>query len=445
MTFELNAFRTGIKTLIARELSSISPYFDHLIEVLPQSHSDQQVLEKAISNKKSTVMHLEKLAEIIQPDAANLILLDGLFNYHSDIQSLLQKIKAHLNRQSCIFLVAYNPYLRWLYQIATLLGLRKGELPTTFLTKTDLQNLAQLSNYSVVRTRGIVYFPFSWFGLGHLINGILWLIPLIKELSMVQTILLKPRIPSDQEMSLSIIIPARNEKENIESAIRRLGDWDKDKIEIIFVEGHSTDGTMEEILRVKELYVSQYKIKTFKQSGKGKSDAVRLGFRKATGDLLTILDADLTVPPEYLHRFYDAYLSGAANFVNGNRLLYPMEKDAMRFLNRLGNIFFAKALSFVLDTHIGDSLCGTKLFSRKDYQRFQKWREMFGDFDPFGDYELLFPAALFGLSTIDVPIPYRARTYGKTNIDRFRHGFMLLKLTFIGLLNIKMNLFQRGH
>ena len=179
------------------------------------------------------------------------------------------------------------------------------------------------------------------------------------------------------------------------------------------------------------------KVVAMRQTGRGKADAVRLGFSKATGDVLTILDADLTMPPETLTRFYEAYCSGLADFVNGTRLVYPMEGEAMRFLNRLGNVFFAKSLSYVLDVSLGDSLCGTKLLTRRDYERFVRWRRDFGEFDPFGDFELLFPAAVLATGIIDIPVYYRARTYGTTNIRRFRDGATLFRMTMTGLLRIK--------
>ena len=150
------------------------------------------------------------------------------------------------------------------------------------------------------------------------------------------------------------------------------------------------------------------------------------------------MDADLTMPPELLPRFYNAYVEGHADFINGSRLLYPMEGEAMRFLNRLGNAFFAKALSFVLNSRLGDSLCGTKLVSSLDYKRFIKWRGEFGDFDPFGDFELLFPAAQLGLGIINIPVRYRARVYGSTNIRRFRDGWILLRMTTLGFFKIKV-------
>ena len=204
------------------------------------------------------------------------------------------------------------------------------------------------------------------------------------------------------------------------------------------MEGHSTDGTWEEIQRVRAEYAEKLEIRALQQPGIGKADAVRTGFAEATGDLLTILDADLTMPPEMLPRFYDAWCEGHGDLVNGSRLVYPMEGDAMRSLNLLGNLFFAKILSWIVDARLTDVLCGTKLMARHDYERFRRWRLDFGDFDPFGDFELLFPAAVLGLGIVDVPIRYRDRTFGSTQIQRFSHGLELLRMTAIAFLRIKL-------
>ena len=177
-------------------------------------------------------------------------------------------------------------------------------------------------------------------------------------------------------------------------------------------------------------------IKAYKQPGKGKNDAVRVGFEKATHEVVTILDADLTMPPELLERFYKAYCAGLGDFINGNRLFYPMECNAMRTLNRIGNIFFAKLLSWILSIKIGDSLCGTKMFSLHDYRRIIEWRSRFGDFDPFGDFEMLFGASELAMGVQDLPIQYKARSYGETNISRFRDGLELIRMVTIGFFNI---------
>ena len=336
----------------------------------------------------------------------------------------------------------YNWYFAWLFRLADRLGLRQGPPIITFITQGDLEQLARLAGFEVVRLRPVAYVPWHFFGLGSLLNVIMPAIPGLRWLSLVTVAVLRPAVAVNREPfarpSLSIVIPARNERGNIAEALRRMPGFGA-PTEVIFVEGHSSDGTWEEIQRVTSEWDQRggLRVRAFQQVGRGKADAVRLGFAHATGDVLTILDADLTMPPERLTRFYDAYCQGSADFVNGTRLVYPMEGEAMRFLNRLGNIFFARLLSFVLDVRLGDSLCGTKLVTRRDYERFVRWRSDFGDFDPFGDFELLFPAAVLGTGIIDVPVYYRARTYGSTNIRRFRDGAILFRMSMTGLLRIK--------
>jgi hypothetical protein len=366
------------------------------------------------------------------------VLLNGNFNYDLDIQATLGRLKPKLSRSSRVIVVAYNPYLRWLYLLADALGLRDSPAIKTFLTRTDLDGLTRLAGYEVVRLRPAGYWPFAMLGLGRLLNWWLPAVPGLRWMSFVVIAVLRPLTREARRPSVSIVIPARNEKENIENALKRMPDLGAERVEIIFVEGHSRDDTWAEILRAADLYRRRFEIKTLRQTGKGKCDAVRLGFQHCTCEVLMVLDADLTMPPELLGRFYDAYCQGLADFINGSRLLYPMEGEAMRFLNHLGNVFFAKALSFVLDNRLSDSLCGTKLVARHDYARFVAWRRDFGDFDPFGDYELLFPASIFALGIVDVPIRYRARTYGATNIKRFHHGWMLLKMTFSGFFRVRV-------
>jgi hypothetical protein len=378
------------------------------------------------------------------PDAVDVILFNGNFNHSTDIQGLLETVRPQIGRRGRVIVALYNWYFAWLFRLADRVGLRQGPPFVTFITQTDLEQLAQLAGFALVRLRPVAYVPWHFFGLGSLLNIVMPAVPGFRWLSLVTVAVLRPVVGVGQERpSFSIVIPARNERGNIEDALRRLPNFGA-PTEVIFVEGHSSDGTWEEIQRVTALWNGRERlhVSAFQQVGKGKADAVRLGFSKATGEVLTILDADLTMPPEKLTRFYDAYCAGAADFVNGTRLVYPMEGEAMRFLNRLGNVFFAKLLSFVLDVRLGDSLCGTKLVSRRDYERFVQWRRDFGDFDPFGDFELLFPAAVLGTGIIDIPVYYRARTYGTTNIRRFRDGAILFRMSMTGLLRIKFGSLQ---
>ena len=208
------------------------------------------------------------------------------------------------------------------------------------------------------------------------------------------------------------------------------------KQEFIFVEGNSSDQTFEEMLRVKEAYPEK-NIQVFKQSGKGKGNAVREGFEKSNGDILMILDADLTTPPEDLPKFYEALARGRGEFINGCRLVYPMEKQAMRFLNLIGNKFFSWFFSYLLGQRLKDTLCGTKVLFRKDYRHIVRNRHYFGEFDPFGDFDLLFGAAKLNLKIIEVIVRYKEREYGSTQISRFRHGWLLIKMSLFAATKIK--------
>jgi hypothetical protein len=435
--FAAPRWKKYVNAFLAGELSTLTRYYDRLIQWLPRENDSGMLLAAIDAPIKQIVGRDDAFPDLSgENDKRTAVLVNGAFNHDFDIQGLLVQLRSKLSRTSRVIAVLYNPYLRWLYNVANRLRIRKGELPSTFVTQVDLQNIVKVAGYEIVRQRLAVYCPWRLLGVGNAINRLLPLVPLVRWLSLTSLVVLRPLTPPSRP-GISCVIPARNERGNIENALRRFPELGCET-EIIFVEGHSNDGTWEEILRVAALYEQRFRIQTLQQSGKGKADAVRLGFAHATQPLLVILDADLTMPPEMLGRFYGAYCQGYGDFINGSRLVYPMEGEAMRFLNRLGNIFFAKILSAILDVRIGDSLCGTKLVTRHDYQRIVAWRKDFGDFDPFGDFELLFPAAVLGLGIVDIPVRYLARTYGETNIQRFRHGLLLLKMTWIGLIRIKL-------
>jgi hypothetical protein len=424
--------------VIAAEISSFARYYDNVLQWGRTPEDNGTILDAVDCPAKRMLADDEPFPDLRhERDRRTAVLLIGTINHHLDIEALLRELASKLSRTSRVAVVAFNPYLQWLYRITLALGLKAGRMPTTFVTMTDLDNLCRLSGFERVRVRSAAYVPWRLLGLGALVNRILPAVPLLRHLALTSVIVLRPIMRSTERPSISVVIPARNERGNIAPAIERLPDLGGE-IEVIFVEGHSTDGTWEEIERVQRQYGERMRIAAHRQTGVGKVDAVRLGFANATGELLTILDADLTMPPEMLPRFIDAYVAGKADFINGSRIVYPMEGEAMRFLNRLGNVFFAKALTSVLGVRIGDALCGTKVVTRHDYVRMCAWRADFGDFDPFGDFELLFPAAVLALGVIDVPIRYRARTYGATSIHRFRHGLLLLKMTVIGFFRLKL-------
>ena len=417
-------------------ISSFCRYYDKLWQIDRCEWDDGLLFDEIVTGEKSQI----SFSEMPQLEEGNrdALLINGNLNYSYDIQSFLEELHKKCSRNTRVVLVLYNYYLSFLFSLATSVGLRKGPLPATFITQVDLENICRLSGYEICYEKNIVHIPFSLFGLGTLINKVLAIIPFVKYFTLLSVAVLRP-IKKAQKKSVSILIPARNEKGNIENAIRRIPEMGVD-VEVIYAEGNSSDGTWDEIQRISKdpTYNKKFTIKTLQQPGKGKYDAVRAGFAVAENDILVILDADLTMPPELLPQFLNAYNTGLGDFINGSRLVYPMEGEAMRFLNLLGNKFFAKALSILLDFKLSDSLCGTKILSRRDWQRLIHWRRDFGDYDPFGDFDLLFAAAELKMGIINVPIRYRDREYGSPQISRFRDGAILLKMTLIALFKIKL-------
>lgn len=371
----------------------------------------------------------------------DLIILSNLIGYVSDIQKVLEQLHKVCHERTKIIITYHNHVWEPLLKLAEQLGLKTKSPVQNWLTKDDMKNLLMLAGFDCYRQTGRMIFPLNIPLLSPFLNKFIGKLPLFKYFAITGYAFARPASTEKtnhehEKFSVSIVIPARNESGNIENGLLRIPEFGKWQ-EIIFVEGNSTDDTWNKIQEVQKKYATTHRIKIAKQDGKGKADAVRKGFAMAEGDILMILDADLTVPPEDLPKFYHAIASGKGDFINGSRLVYPMEKQAMRFLNMLGNKFFSRAFSWLLEQPFKDTLCGTKVIFRSDYDRLVTNRKFFGEFDPFGDYDLIFGAYKLNLKIVELPIRYRDRTYGSTNISRFKHGLILLRMCLFAAWKIK--------
>jgi glycosyltransferase involved in cell wall biosynthesis len=399
-----------------------------------------EVVERANSSGggESCEWRVGDLSGEVTDEIFDHIILDYLTGYLPEIQQTFRNLLRASHARTRLHITSWSTLSLFPLRLAKGFGAVMKQPHGNWLSRKDIQNLLELSGWELIHWQTEQLFPFQWPLLSPVCNRFLVRLPLVWHCGMTLYILARPmaRPVLSGEVSCSVIIPARNEAGNIGAALRRMPTLGK-KTEIVFVEGNSTDDTWGMIERELASYRGPHQVRAIQQPGKGKWDAVRAGFSVARGDVVVIQDADLTVPPEDLPKFYQAIESGVAEFANGSRLVYPMETGAMRFLNLLGNRFFATALSFILGQPIKDSLCGTKMMLRKDYERAMERIAGFGDFDPFGDFSLLFGAALIGLRIRDVPVRYKDRKYGETNISRFRHALVLLRITWVGLRCIR--------
>jgi len=417
---------------IVRYLSLYVLEDDWLIDVRPMVSLDH------VFRNYSTLKNVSAEAVASLPgksQSGRYWLLNGVIHYEKDdekdVQASLKELAGFVQSGERLILVYYSSLWRPLLRLASAFGWRMKTPEQNWISHSDAENFLSLAGFEPVRRDARLLCPLPIPVVTWLFNTLLAQFSFFRWFTMVNILVARPRPqPKSNGASVSIVVPARNESGNIANILKRCPKMGPDD-ELIFVEGNSTDDTWEVIQREAATYRGHLDVRTARQDGKGKGDAVRKGFSMARKDVLMILDADLTVPPEDLPKFYDAIQSGIGEFINGSRLVYPMDERAMRFFNLLGNKFFAVAFTYALGQEIKDTLCGTKVIRRDDYQRLAAHRSYFGDFDPFGDFDLLFGAARLGLKIIEVPIRYRERTYGTTNIQRWRHGVILLGMLLL--------------
>jgi len=373
--------------------------------------------------------------ELDLPEMAfDYIIVSETVNLAADVQRIFERLKRVSHPGTRLILNFYSSLWRPVIWLGTLAGLRNRQPESNWLSREDVSGLLHLTGWELIRHEPRIVCPVKLFGFEQLLNR--FVAPLAPALCLCVFTMARPAADqSPKGKTVSIVIPVRNEAGNIQAAVERtpeMGIW----TELIFVEGLSKDNTWEEIQRVKRAY-PQKCIKILQQSGKGKGNAVRDGFAAAEGELLMILDADLTMPPEELPKFYAAVVSGRCDFANGSRLIYPMDEKAMRFLNLCANKIFSILFSWLLGQPVKDTLCGTKVLTKQSYESIAANRSYFGEFDPFGDFDLLFGASKLNLKILDIPIRYKERVYGETNIQRWKHGWLLLQMVLFAATKLK--------
>jgi ubiquinone/menaquinone biosynthesis C-methylase UbiE len=389
------------------------------------------------SRRHAELQFVQEAGEtFVRDETFDYVLLSDLVPFAHDLLAILQNAARMSHPETRVIVHSYSQLWRPAIRLAELLRLKPVKPIRNWVAPEDVRNLLDLAGFEQVSMTRRVLFPKKIPLLSTLLNGLvanLWPFSLF---CLTYWFVARPRPERLAEAVVSVVVPCRNEEGTIAEIVERVPEMGAGT-ELVFVEGGSTDDTRAEIERQIVAHPER-RMRVLGQPGRGKADAVHVGFAEASGDVLMILDGDLTVAPEDLPKFYEALTSGRAELVNGSRLVYDLEPGAMQFLNIVGNKAFSLLFSYLIAQPIKDTLCGTKVLRRADYEAIVRERAYFGDFDPFGDFELLLGAAKLGLKIVDLPVRYGARTYGATNISRFRHGWLLLKMSAVAFRQFKV-------
>jgi len=370
----------------------------------------------------------------------DVILLVNVVTHLTDVQSALEALQAVSHAQTRVLIYSYSRLWQPLLRLAELLGMKYRQPPESWLPPEEIKNMLSLADFEVIRDDAHIVAPLWLPLLSNLVNRYVGRLPILDALSLMFGIIARPapaRSAAERPMepTASVVIPCRNEAGHIRPLVERLPELPSGS-EFLFVEGGSTDDT-EAVIKQVIAETPERPLRFLKQPGRGKGDAVRAAFAEAKAEIVLILDSDMGVAPSDIPKFVAALARGKGEMVNGSRLVYPMEGQAMRFLNLIANKSFALLFSWLLGQQVRDTLCGTKALWREDYERIAANRSYFGDFDPFGDFDLLFGASRLNLRIVDLAVRYHERTYGDTNISRFRHGVLLLRMSAFAARKLK--------
>jgi len=401
-------------------LASLKPEYGVGIDFSPK------IIEIAKANHPGLHFFVRNAEKPGIEETFDYIILSDLVSSLWDIQVVLESLQNSCHHRTRIIISSHNYAWEPVLNLLESLKLKLRQPKQNWLSAKDISTVLSVAGFETIRTEKKILIPVYVPVLSWLFNRIIVNLPLLRNLGLVNFIVARPSGYRENDYSVSVIVPAKNEKGNIENTVRRIPVLSKQQ-EIIFVEGDSSDGTLEEMIRVRDAFSSK-DIKVIRQTGKGKGNAVREGFGEASGDILIILDADLTTSPEELPKFYNALRTNKGELINGCRLVYPRERQSMLFLNLAANKLFSVLLSYLLGQRLKDTLCGTKALFRNDYLSLDRNRIIYGDLDPFGDFDLLFGATKLNLKIVEINVRYKERQYGSAQISRFRHGWILLKM-----------------
>lgn len=410
-------------------------YREDVIYSLDASSSvviNEEVDERISKNKSVEFVHCKY--HLYNPQQEyDYIILDTVIGKTENINLLLRNISSACSSHTRIIIHQENYLWRPLLNFAASFGLKKQEKTQNWLSIKDVETYLETAGFESTRVYKKNIFPLKAGFLGPILNHFFSTIPVLDFLKLDQFIVgrfNKPFTQLKSSSSLSICLTVKDEEHNIEPIVSSLPVLCENQ-EILFVEGNSTDNTAKEIERMKMLFPHK-NIRLIKQPGKGQGDAIHTGFKEAKGEIIILYEGDGTSEPYDIQYFYEAIEAGRFEFIEGSRFVYPLSHKCMPLANKIGNVVFAKWFSFFLNQRTTDVLSGIKAIRKKDYEKIYNTWGFLGIPDPFGDFELLFGSARYGLKIGEIPIRYKPRVFGESKTSVFKHGWYLLKMAFTG-------------
>ncbi len=393
----------------------------------------QQMIARAKERDATGTYFTDDLLNITHDEKYEYVLLLDTVNYVADVQACLEQIHTKLcHERSRLIITYYNFFWFPIFAVGQWLGIKTRFPEQNWIRKNDIVNLLNLADFEVIQHGQRVLLPMGIPLLSKLCNAYLVHFPLFRSFALVKYIIARPlSVPRDvPNYSVTVLSAMRNEKGNVRKIVETMPIMGT-RTELVFIEGHSTDGTWEELETVQREYRGPLTIRILKQQGTGKANALHEGMEASTGDIVLIYDGDFTVHPAELQKLYAALAAGKAEFVNASRLVYPMQKGAMRLLNLMGNKLFSMLFTWLFSQELADVLSPVKGMFRRNYAAVST------RFDPFGDFDFFLGAGRSQLKMCEIPVHYLERSYGTTKIRRFRHAWLLLNMCRKGAGELK--------
>tara|TARA_B110000977_G_scaffold125183_1_gene160299 strand:+ start:1495 stop:2904 length:1410 start_codon:yes stop_codon:yes gene_type:complete len=314
-----------------------------------------------------------------------------------------------------------------------------GPDKNNFLPYSNLRKIFLNTNFEIVKNEKIIFFPFQFSLLTKFINQI-FRFPVLNFFCMINLTVLKKVQKKNYQAEgkkISFIIPCKNEGGNIKFFYEKIIN-STINAEFLFGNDNSSDNTLDEIKKLQQA-IPNKEIKIYDGPGVCKSENVYKGINLASGEIILIYDADLTVSFDDLVNSINLLLKTDADFINCTRMIMPQQKNAMKFLNFYGNLFFAFLFSILFKQKITDTLCGTKIFFKKDWEQIKKYNNTWGAKDLWGDFDLLLGAYKNNLKIVENPISYTDRKEDETKMTGIiKNSIRMLIITFVAYYKLRI-------